>query len=240
LTLAGLRELREAARVFVPVLAADERGRAESVVRAHLSEDAPIERLIFALSDPVDGSQQRRRTHWDAAAERVADCLRAHGGSVAFATIGDPAIYSTFGYLAQTVRDLLPEVEMGTVPGITAMQAMASAAGITLAEGVEPLTVLPVTRNVTALRTALAGDGTVVAYKGGRRLRALCAEVRRAGALDRAVYGEHLGTEDGRVLPLSEVDEEEAADGLNRTVDNAPYLSTVVVLPPRGGRGEQL
>lgn len=229
LTLAGLRELRAASRVFVPVLAAGERGRAEAVVRAHLPDDAPIERLIFALADPVDGPQERRRSHWDSAAERVVNHLRTCGGSVAFATIGDPAVYSTFGYLAGTVRDLLPEVEITTVPGITAMQAMASAAGLTLAEGSEPLTVLPVTRNVTALRAALAGGGTVVAYKGGRRLRALRAEVARAGALDRAVYAEHLGTEDGRVLPLSEVDEEDA-----------PYLSTVVVLPPRGGRGEQL
>ena len=35
LTLAGLKALRTADRVFVPVLAADEQGRAESVVRAH-------------------------------------------------------------------------------------------------------------------------------------------------------------------------------------------------------------
>jgi precorrin-2/cobalt-factor-2 C20-methyltransferase len=45
------------------------------------------------------------------------------------------------------------------------------------------------------------------------------------------VYAEHLGTADQRVLPLSEVDKD--------TVD-APYLSTVVVLPSRGGRGDQL
>ena len=75
LTLAGLRVLREAGRIFVPVLAPDERGRAEAVVRAHIAGDE-IERLVFALSDSVSGSQQRRRRHWDAAAERVAAHLR--------------------------------------------------------------------------------------------------------------------------------------------------------------------
>lgn len=225
LTLAGLRELTSADRIFVPVLTPHEIGRAEAVVRAHV--DQTIERLVFALSDPVVGFQQRRRDHWDAAARRVAEFLRDNE-SAAFATIGDPNVYSTFGYLADTVRTLLPQVVISTIPGITAMQATASAAGLTLVEGAEPLTVLPVARNVTAVREALDRHGTVVAYKGGRRLRELREVIERAGALERAVYAEHLGTADQRVLPLSEAD------------DDAPYLSTVVVLPPRGGRGEQL
>jgi precorrin-2/cobalt-factor-2 C20-methyltransferase len=240
LTLAAVRELRAAGRVFVPVLAADELGRAEAVVRAHVADDAVIERLVFALSDPVDGPQARRRRHWDAAAERVAEYVTNVGGSVAFATIGDPSVYSTFGYLAATVRDLVPNVTIATIPGITAMQAAASAAGITLVEGSEPLTVLPVTRNVTAMREALGRHGTVVAYKGGRRLRELREAIEQAGALDRAVYAEHLGTADERVLPLSEVDVEDTVDASGRVVGGAPYLSTVVVLPSRGARGEQL
>ena len=228
LTLAGLRVLRGANRVFVPVLAEHELGRAEAVVRAHLNDSSTIERLVFALADPIGGSQDRRQRHWDAAAVRVADHVKTHGHAV-FATIGDPTIYSTFGYLAATVRELVPNVVITTIPGITAMQATASAAGITLVEGAEPLTVLPVTRNVTAVSEALDRHGTVVAYKGGRRLRELRAVIERAGALDRAVYAEHLGTADQRVLPLSETDG-----------TGAPYLSTVVVLPSRGGRGEQL
>jgi precorrin-2/cobalt-factor-2 C20-methyltransferase len=242
LTLAGQRELRTAGRVFVPVLAPEERGRAEAVVRAHVTDDAVIERLTFALADPVDGAQQRRRRHWDAAAERIVEYLRSGAGSAAFATIGDPSVYSTFGYLAATVRSLLPDVEIRTIPGITAMQAAASAAGLTLVEGAEPLTVLPVTRNVTAVAERIEAGGTVVVYKGGRRLSALREVITRSGALDRAIYAEHLGTRDARVLPLSEVDiaEPDSATGGTVLSQDAPYLSTVVVLPLRGGRGEQL
>ena len=235
LTLAGLRELRAASRIFVPVMSADEEGRSEAVVRAHLADDAPVERLVFALNDDVRGSQQRRNELWDAAGHKVAEQLRETGGSVVFATIGDPTIYSTFTYLAATVRRLLPEVEVVLSPGITAMQAAASAAGLHLVEGAETLTLVPVTREVTGLRAALRGGGTVVAYKGGRRLDELRAEIEAAGALDRSVYAEHLGTQQARVLPLSEV------TGLYPPGQvAAPYLSTVIVLPPRGGRGEQL
>ncbi|TCP50791.1 precorrin-2 C20-methyltransferase /cobalt-factor II C20-methyltransferase [Tamaricihabitans halophyticus] len=228
LTIAGLRECREASRIFVPVLGTDEQGRAEAVVRAHLPA-GHIERLVFALNDTVTGPQERRRRHWDAAAERVAEHLRCAGGSAVFATIGDPAVYSTFGYLASTVRSLVGDLDVATVPGITAMQAAASTAGLSLTEGTEPLTVIPVTRDLAALRAALEGPGTVVAYKGGRRIAELRAAVAEAGALDRAIHAEHLGTKDERVRALAELADEPA-----------PYLSTVVVLPPRGGRGEQL
>ncbi|MGH7483847.1 MAG: precorrin-2 C(20)-methyltransferase [Longimicrobiales bacterium] len=226
LTVAAVRELSAAGRVFVPVMAPDVAGRAEAVVRAHLTHDR-LERLVFALNDDVAGSQRRRQQCWDAAAARVAQYLREPGGTAAFATLGDPCVYSTFGYLAETVHGLLPDVRIRTIPGITAMQAAASTLGVTLVEGTEPLTLLPLSRDCAVLDAALAQGGTVVAYKGGRRLVQLRERVAAAGALDRAWCAEHLGTPDERITPLA------------RT-DAAAYLSTVVVLPPRNGRGAQL
>jgi precorrin-2/cobalt-factor-2 C20-methyltransferase len=67
----------------------------------------------------------------------------------------------------------------------------------------------------------------VVAYKGGRHLAQLRERIAAAGALDRAWCAEHLGTPDERITPLDQT-------------DTATYLSTVVVLPPRNGRGAQL
>jgi precorrin-2/cobalt-factor-2 C20-methyltransferase len=226
LTVAAVRELCCAGRVFVPVMAADVAGRAEAVVRAHLTHDR-LERLVFALNDDVAGSQRRRHDCWDAAAARVVAHLGEHGGSAAFATLGDPSVYSTFGYLAKTVSDLLPGIRIRTVPGITAMQAAASAAGLTLVEGSEPLTLLPMTRDLAALDDALARSGTVVAYKGGRRLAQLRERIAAAGALDRAWCAAHVGTPDEQITLLAET-------------DTAAYLSTVVVLPRRSGRGAQL
>ena len=226
LTVAAVRELAAAGRVFVPVMAPDAPGRAEAVVRAHLTHDR-LERLVFALNDDVDGPQRHRHRCWDAAAARVVAYLREDAGTAAFATLGDPSVYSTFGYLAETVRDLLPDVRIRTIPGITAMQAAASAAGLTLVEGSEPLMLLPLARDCAVLDAALAQGATVVAYKGGRRLAQLRERVAAAGALDRAWCAEHLGTPDQRITPLAHT-------------DAAAYLSTVVVLPQRNGRGAQL
>ncbi|MGH3694422.1 MAG: precorrin-2 C(20)-methyltransferase [Pseudonocardiaceae bacterium] len=226
LTLAAVRELSAAGRVFVPVMDLDTAGRAEAVVRAHLTHDR-LERLVFALNDDLAASQRRRHACWDTAATRVAAYLREQAGNAAFATLGDPAVYSTFSYLAQTVRELLPGVRIRTIPGITAMQATASAAGLTLVEGSEPLTLLPLSRDLAALDQALAGGGTVIAYKGGSRLAQLRERVAAAGALERAWCAEHLGTSDERITRLADT-------------HTAAYLSTLVVLPVRNGRGAQL
>ncbi|HYN94243.1 MAG TPA: precorrin-2 C(20)-methyltransferase, partial [Pilimelia sp.] len=170
-TVKAVRVLATAGRVFVPVLDAADTGRAEATVRAHAAHER-IERLVFALNEPVDArarteGRQRRERYWDAAGAAVADWLHASGGTAAFATIGDPNIYSTFAYLAATVRALLPDVVIETVPGITAMQALAAASGVPLVEGAEPLTLLPLARGLDGLGEALAGPGTVVLYKGG-------------------------------------------------------------------------
>jgi precorrin-2/cobalt-factor-2 C20-methyltransferase len=218
--------------VFVPVLDERDAGRAEATVAGYTPPER-IERLVFALNERHD--QGRRHEHWDAAGARVAGWLRESGGrdsggresgrSAAFATIGDPNLYSTFGYLAQTVRRLLPEVVVETVPGITAMQAIACASGIPLTEGRERLTLLPLT-GLAGLDSVLESDGSVVVYKGFRHLPELTAAVKTAGR--DAVYGAHLGLPDQRVGPLSEVDGE------------APYLSTVLIPARREGRGGKL
>ena len=47
-----------------------------------------------------------RDEHWDRAGAAIAEVVRT--GTAAFATIGDPNLYSTFTYIAHTVRALVP------------------------------------------------------------------------------------------------------------------------------------
>ena len=86
-TVKGVRVLREADVVVVPVMDAGETGRAEATVRAHVDGE-PL-RLVFALDDR-GGPTAERLSAWEAAADRVAQSLRDGAQTVAFATIGDP------------------------------------------------------------------------------------------------------------------------------------------------------
>jgi precorrin-2/cobalt-factor-2 C20-methyltransferase len=204
LTLKALRALREADRVFVP-----EGGRAAEIVAAHV-ECVP---LAFAMSDAAV-----RDERWDRAGAAIAEVVR--GGTAAFATVGDPNLYSTFAYIAHTVRELVPGVEVETVPGITAMQDLAARSGTVLAEGTERLALIPYTAGDDALRSALAGFDTVVVYKGGRHLPAV---LRAVG--ENAVYGEELGRPGETLTPPPGA---------------APYFSTVIRPAAREGRGSRL
>jgi precorrin-2/cobalt-factor-2 C20-methyltransferase len=217
LTLKAVRELRAADRVFVPETAtsAGGAGRAETVVAAHVAPERLV-RLGFAMSDAGG-----RDAKWDAAGAAIADVVRA-GGTAAFATLGDPAVYSTFAYVVHTVRALAPDASVRTVPGITAMQDLAARTGAMLAEGTDGIALLPWTAGETRVRAALDSFETVVIYKGGRQLPRLLDVVRDAGREDDASVGVHLGLE-GEVVSAAAL-----ADG------PAPYFSTVLVTPPRG------
>src|SRR5262249_41292570 len=147
------RVLSGADLVLVPVLSAGEQGRAEATVRAHIGHGR-IRRVVFALDEPAD--RHRREAAWNAAADEAAAAFGAGASVAAFATIGDPSVYSTFTSLAATVRERVPGLTVATVPGITAMQDLASRSGTVLCEGTETLALLPLTAGVGRFAEALA------------------------------------------------------------------------------------
>lgn len=240
-TVKGVAALRDADTVVVPVMEHGGTGRAEATV-LHYVDAAKVVRVVFALNERSD--RARREAAWDAAGRRVAELLRA-GGTVAFATIGDPNVYSTFGYLAQTVAEAVADLSVRTVPGVTAMQDLSARSGAVLTEGTEPLTLVPVTAGMGVLREALEGPGTVVAYKFGRQAAEVADALRETGRIEGAVWGSALG------LPGESIRAADAAEGRTDTAGGGaggrteasaplPYLSTLIAPARRDFRGGKL
>jgi precorrin-2/cobalt-factor-2 C20-methyltransferase len=99
-----------------------------------------------------------------------------------------------------------------------------------LTEGTEPLTLVPVTAGSAVLKEALAGPGTVVAYKFGRQAGEVAEALRETGRIEDAVWGSALGLPEESVRPAAELGGEPL-----------PYLSTLIAPPRRdGGRGGKL
>ncbi len=212
-------ELRGADRVLAPSTNLASVGRAEVIVR-EVAPDVVVERVGFVME--LDGGA--RSAALAAAADRVVCALDA-GERVAFVTLGDPNVYSTFSSLADEVRARRPAVPIETVPGIMAFQDLAARTGTVLVDGDERLVLVPARAGSDqAVLAAAAADPSValVVYKGGGRLRELAELLAAAGRLDDAVLGELLGLPGGRVARVRDVADRPAT-----------YLATVVVPPVR-------
>jgi precorrin-2/cobalt-factor-2 C20-methyltransferase len=216
----ALRVLAESDRVVAPSTAVDAVGRAEAIVR-QASPGIRMERLVFDMSgDAASGGRAAREASHRAAAKALLPWLD-DGEQVAFVTLGDPNIYSTFSSLTAAVRCLRPAVEIGTVPGIMAFQALAARAHEVLLDGTESLALVTALDGPEALDAAIE-DPTraVVVYKGGRHVPEIAARLARAGRLDGAVMGELLGLPGERMGPLAQL-----------ATGPASYLATVIVPP---------
>ena len=101
-----------------------------TVAREYVSEDE-----IGNLDFPMTRDPEKLRVAWTEAAAEVAP--RARSGDVAFVTLGDPNVYSTFGHLRRTLDRFHPEVELEVVPGVSTVTAFATAFDVEITAGSE-------------------------------------------------------------------------------------------------------
>lgn len=115
LTLKAVRILKESIKVFVPGEMAAE------LVRPYVAEEPEV------LDFPMIYDEQKLKEIWTANAENVAEYARK--GDVAFCLIGDPNFFSTFTHMKKVMKEVAPDVEVDTVPGISSITSCAARMG---------------------------------------------------------------------------------------------------------------
>ncbi|WP_168718868.1 precorrin-2 C(20)-methyltransferase [Thermosulfurimonas marina] len=178
LTLKALRVLQEAVHIFVASSSKNDYSLALRVVEGYLPAGVPVERLSF----PMTRERARLEEAWEKNARRVAEVLREKGSAV-FLTLGDPALFSTFGHLARAVRERVPEVEIEMVPGITAAQAAAARLGVILAEGEGAFLIASALAAEGVLRKLLRETSSLALYKVYRRTPEILRLLEEEGRL---------------------------------------------------------
>ncbi|MCW3491478.1 precorrin-2 C(20)-methyltransferase [Dethiobacter alkaliphilus] len=138
LTVKGREILGRSQVICVPKSKTERESVALSVVKPYLAEDAVVEELLF----PMSRDEAVLEAHWQEAAQAAAKLLEQYD-SVAFLTIGDPLLYSTFGYLLKFLQQVAPQAPVEVVPGISSFNAAASLLRIPLVEQNERLAVVP-------------------------------------------------------------------------------------------------
>ncbi len=160
ITVKGLRILQQAPVVAFPSGIGDKPGIAQQIVQPWLLPHQQILPLHF----PYVQDEQVLQRAWQQAATQVWHHLQLPQ-DVAFVCEGDVSFYSTFTYLAQSLKQLHPQVTIQTVPGVCSPMAAACALGIPLTVKSQRLVVLPALYTIDELERVLQWADVVVLMK---------------------------------------------------------------------------
>jgi len=222
LTLKAARILGQVEVILAASSTKNDYSLAQGIVSPHLRPGARVVRLGFPMTrdkDVLDAA-------WEKNARLTADILES-GRDAAFVTLGDPLLYSTFGYLLPRLRGLLPGARVCIVPGITSYQAAAAASGEILAESGENLLILSGVGDAARLETLLDTADRAVILKAYRNFPDIREMLRRAGRDGQTVFATRLG-----------IDGEQVWRGLDQ-VPEAPHYLSLCLVGKRNGSGPQ-
>jgi len=196
LTRKAERILREAPVICAPAATAGDSSHALSIVEPFI--DRSRQEVIIRVF-PMRKDQEGLDDFWEKAAATVVSRIR-QGKDVAFITIGDPFLYSTFLYLYRIFRDRYPDIPVEAVPGVSSITAAAVAAGVPLAAASERIAVLPATFEEEKLRRTLLDFDTVVLMKVNRVFDRVFALLKELGLAGSGVFVSRAGTKEEKVV----------------------------------------
>jgi len=135
---------------------------------------------------------------WDETAGNILERLR-QGADVAFLTLGDPTIYSTFFYLYEKLLKLQPDLNIEIVPGVSSINASAARANMYLGLGNDSIAVLPA-NYMDNLKATLETFNTVVLMKVNKVLNKIVDLLDEMDLVDKAVCISRVGMSDEQVI----------------------------------------
>ncbi len=189
LTLKAVRVLREADVVLVPdSVKADK--TALHIASAYLQN-----KTVETVTTPMVRDKAVVDAAYTAAADRIC-ALLDQGKQVAFLTLGDPTVYSTYMYIHEKVLARGCDVEV--VPGVPSFCAAAARLNLSLCQGSEPLLIVPASHGAEGLLDVKANK---VFMKAGKSILELQSQLRDRGLLDHAAMVENCSMENERVYP---------------------------------------
>ena len=197
ITLRAARILEEVDCVAAPDIGGSSRAA------LHIAEPYIKGKELIDCSSPMTNDQARTASAYDAVADKLAAVLE-EGKSIAFVTLGDASVYSTWSYVNERMISRGYDVEV--VAGVTSFCAAAAKLREPLCERSEQLHISPVSTGDT--RAALALPGTKVFMKSGKRAGELRELLRERGIVDQGMLVANCGLEGEQVIPdLEAVDE---------------------------------
>ena len=216
--------LQSGARWIYPVKKAEERSYALSIVeRGGLPAPADAVELVF----PMTRDAELLAKAWLRAAEQTV-ALLAEGRDLVFLVEGDASTFATFGHLARVARELAPEIEVETIPGVSSFAAAAATTGMPLADEDETLAIIPAAYGTGVIDHMLDEFDTLILLKVKPLLDEVLELLERRGLLATSCFIEKVGSPDERIV----------RDLASLKGEKVNYLSLLLVQNPKRQRGE--
>lgn len=210
MTLKAVRLIEQCDLVAVP-----KSGDGEGVAKQITQKAVPDfdKKELIEVSMPMTRDPQVLEQSHQAAAEQIEGYLK-EGKSVAFLTLGDPAIYSTYIYVHKKVQQNGFPVEM--VPGVPSFCAVAAKLNVSLAEAAQPLHIIPA--SYQGVEEGLEWSGPKILMKTGRSMKKVKELLNEKGLMDKAKMVQKCGMEG-----------EEIYQSMRDVDENSSYFSVIVV-----------
>ncbi|MFV5212411.1 precorrin-2 C(20)-methyltransferase [Azonexus caeni] len=216
--------LQSGARWLYPVKKAEESSYALAIVeRGGIAVPADAVELVF----PMTRDAELLAKAWARAATQTVELL-ASGRDLVFLVEGDASTFATFGHLARVVRELAPEVEVETIPGVSSFAAAAATTGVTLAEEDETFAIIPAAYGVEVINHLLDEFDTLALLKVKPLLDEVIDLLERRELLATSVFIEKVGSPEERIV----------RDVVSLKGEKVNYLSLLLVQNPKRVRGE--
>lgn len=197
-----------------PVIAVPQTGKDRRVALSIAEQAVPRlhEKEILSLPFPMTRDTAVLEANRNAVATQLAAVLQ-QGKDVAFLTLGDPTIYSTYFYIHRRIQQQGFTAQM--VAGVPSFCAVAAKLDLSLAQAEEPITIIPASYPCTA--QMLQTPGTKVLMKTGKAMEQVKTLLQQNGFYDQAKMVQNCGLEGERIfLSLDQAD------------NSAGYLSVII------------
>lgn len=227
ITVAAIKTLGRVDVILAASSSKNDHSIAQGIAGAYLPEHAQILKLDF----PMTMDRAVLEKAWSDNLEQVTAVLE-QGRNAAFITLGDPLIYSTFGYLLTLMRRERPEINVEVIPGITSFQAAAARTGTILCENSQNLLVVPGIRDKESLDADLAQADNAVILKAYRNLPVIVQSLQ--DEVSARTKGDHK-TEQRDIAFISRLglDNEIICPGLENIPEKPNYLSLILATRKR-------
>jgi precorrin-2/cobalt-factor-2 C20-methyltransferase len=216
--------LQSGARWLYPVKKAEESSYALSIVeRGGITVPEDAVELVF----PMTRDAEILAKAWVRAAEKTV-ALLAEGRDLVFLVEGDASTFATFGHLARVVSELIPDIEVETIPGVSSFAAAAAASGVTLAEEDETFAIIPANYGIEVIDHLLDEFDTLALLKVKPMVDEVVELLEERELLATSVFIEKVGSPDERIV----------RDVASLKGEKVNYLSLMLVQNPKRVRGE--